>query len=48
MVVEEVLVVEATVDTAAAAVVTKVVEAVHQTVVDVVVAEPTVELVVAS
>ena len=47
MVVEEVLVVEATVDIAAAAV-TKVVEAVHQTVVDVVVAEPTVELVVAS
>ena len=46
MVVEEVLVVEATDDTAAA--VTKVVEAVHQTVVDVVVAEPTVELVVAS
>ena len=46
MVVEEVLVVEATVDIAAA--VTKVVEAVHQTVVDVVVAEPTVELVVAS
>ena len=47
MVVEEVLVVEATVDIAAAAV-TKVFEAVHQTVVDVVVAEPTVELVVAS
>ena len=43
------VVVEATVDiAAAAAVVTKVVEAVHQTVVDVVVAEPTVELVVAS
>ena len=43
------VVVEATVDTAAAAaVVTKFVEAVHQTVVDVVVAEPTVELVVAS
>ena len=41
------VVVEATVDTAAA-VVTKVVEAVHQTVVDDVVAEPTVELVVAS
>ena len=38
---------EATDDTAAVAV-TKVVEAVHQTVVDVVVAEPTVELVVAS
>ena len=46
MVVEEVLVVEAT-DDIAAAVVTKVVETVHQTV-DVVVAEPTVELVVAS
>ena len=41
------VVVEATVDIAAAAV-TKDVEAVHQTVVDVVVAEPTVELVVAS
>ena len=41
------VVVEATVDIAAAAV-TKVVEAVHQTVVDVVEAEPTVELVVAS
>ena len=38
---------EATVDTDAA-VVTKVVVAAHQTVVDVVVAEPTVELVVAS
>ena len=38
---------EATVDTDAA-VVTKVVETVHQIVVDVVVAEPTVELVVAS
>ena len=47
MVVEEVLVVEAT-DDIAAAVVTKVVEAVHQIVVDAVVAEPTVELVVAS
>ena len=44
------VVVEATVDiaAAAAAAVTKVVEAVHQTAVDVVVAEPTVELVVAS
>ena len=41
------VVVEATDDTAAAAV-TKVVEAVHQTAVDVVVDEPTVELVVAS
>ena len=41
------VVVEAT-DDIAAAVVTKFVETVHQTVVDVVVAEPTVELVVAS
>ena len=47
MVVEEVLVVQAT-DDIAAAVVTKVVQAAHQTVVDAVVAEPTVELVVAS